>query len=61
VAWVGREWSVVVLDSDDDPIETITGFSSRLAADAYAEFSRDIVRWTSVPSFPGISPRSPGT
>lgn len=48
-----RAWSIVVLDADGDPVETVTGFSSLDAADAYAELSPDITRWTSVPSRPG--------
>ncbi|MEX5713606.1 hypothetical protein AB1484_36790, partial [Parafrankia sp. FMc6] len=45
---------MVVLDADGDPIETVTGFSSLDAANAYAELSPDITRWTSVPSRPAI-------
>lgn len=56
-----RTWSVVVLDADSDPVETVTGFSSLDAADAYAELSPDITRWTSVPSRPAVPERIPGT
>ncbi|WP_041254981.1 hypothetical protein [Frankia sp. EAN1pec] len=56
----GQTWSVVVLDADGDPIETVTGFSSLDAANAYAELSPDITCWTSVPSRPAIPDRIPG-
>ncbi|WP_322770594.1 hypothetical protein [Frankia sp. Cr1] len=53
-----RTWSVVVLDAEGDPVETVTGFSSLDAVDAYAELSPDITRWTSVPSrYPGSQSR----
>ncbi|WP_018503846.1 hypothetical protein [Parafrankia discariae] len=50
-----------MLDTDGDPRETVTGFSSLDAADAYAQFDPDILRWTSVPSRPAIPDRPPGT
>lgn len=50
----GLTWVVVVLDRDGDPVDAVTGFTSLTAADDYAQFNPDIVRWPSVPSRPGI-------
>lgn len=57
----GREWTVVVLDRDGDPQETVTGFSSLDTADGYARLSPDIRRWVSVPSRPAVPDRLPRT
>ncbi|EFC80889.1 hypothetical protein [Parafrankia sp. EUN1f] len=54
-----RKWSVVVLDDDGDPLETVTGFSSLDSADGYARLSWEIVRWTVVPSRPVVPDRIP--
>ncbi|SQD98897.1 MULTISPECIES: hypothetical protein [unclassified Parafrankia] len=51
---------MVVLDANGDPRQTVTGFSSLEAADAYAEFDPDILRWTSVPSRPAIPDHNAG-
>ncbi|CAI7977073.1 conserved hypothetical protein [Frankia sp. Hr75.2] len=55
-----QTWTVVVLDANGDPRQTVTGFSSLEAADAYAEFDPDILRWTSVPSRPAIPDHNAG-
>ncbi|ABW16092.1 hypothetical protein Franean1_6758 [Parafrankia sp. EAN1pec] len=55
-----QKWTVVVLDADGDPRETVTGFSSLEAADAYAELDPAIIRWISVPTRPAIPERIPG-
>ncbi|OHV31077.1 hypothetical protein BBK14_16240 [Parafrankia soli] len=56
-----QTWIVVVLDAEGDPREAVPGFSSMEAADAYAEFDPDILRWRSVPSRPAIPDRKSGT